>query len=132
MAQDSDLEKTEEATPKRIEKARGEGDVPRSKELATVSVLLVVLMGIWASGNQLTLALKTNMASSLSLPRNLVFEPNLLLVNIAHNLGELLWALLPLAGIVILVAVAAPVLLGGWIFSGKAFMPKFSKLNPLT
>lgn len=132
MAQDSDLEKTEEATPKRIEKAREEGDVPRSKELATVSVLLVVLMGIWASGNQLTLALKTNMAASLSLPRNLVFEPNLLLVNIAHNLGELLWALLPLAGIVILVAVAAPVLLGGWIFSGKAFMPKFSKLNPLT
>lgn len=132
MAEDSDLEKTEEATPKRIEKAREEGDVPRSKELATVSVLLVVLMGIWASGNQLTLALKTNMASSLSLPRNLVFEPNLLLVNIAHNLGELLWALLPLAGIVILVAVAAPVLLGGWIFSGKAFMPKFSKLNPLT
>lgn len=132
MAEDSDLEKTEEATPKRIEKAREEGDVPRSKELATVSVLLVVLMGIWASGNQLTLALKSNMAASLSLPRNLVFEPNLLLVNIAHNLGELLWALLPLAGIVILVAVAAPVLLGGWIFSGKAFMPKFSKLNPLT
>ena len=132
MAEDSDLEKTEEATPKRIEKAREEGDVPRSKELATVSVLLVVLMGIWASGNQLTLALKSNMAASLSLPRNLVFEPNLLLVNIAHNLGELLWALLPLAGIVILVAVAAPILLGGWIFSGKAFMPKFSKLNPLT
>lgn len=132
MAEDSDLEKTEEATPKRIEKAREEGDVPRSKELATVSVLLVVLMGIWASGNQLTLALKSNMAASLSLPRNLVFEPNLLLVNIAHNLGELLWALLPLAGIVILVAVAAPVLLGGWIFSGKAFMPKFSKLNPVT
>ncbi|MDP2246544.1 MAG: flagellar biosynthesis protein FlhB, partial [Nitrosomonadales bacterium] len=128
---DSDLEKTEQATPKRIEKAREEGDVPRSKELSTVSVLLVVLVGIWASGDHLTKALKTNMAAGLSLPRNLVFEPQLLLVNIAHNLGDLLWALLPLAGIVIFIALASPILLGGWMFSAKAFMPKFSKLNPL-
>src|SRR5690606_9794585 len=107
MAEDSDLEKTEEATPKRIEKAREEGDVPRSKELSTVSVLLVVLVGIWASGDHLTKALKTNMTAGLSLPRNLVFEPQLLLVNIAHNLGDLLWALLPLAGIVIFIALAS-------------------------
>ncbi|HPV32634.1 MAG TPA: EscU/YscU/HrcU family type III secretion system export apparatus switch protein, partial [Methylotenera sp.] len=31
MAEDSDLEKTEQATPKRIETAREEGDVPRSR-----------------------------------------------------------------------------------------------------
>jgi flagellar biosynthetic protein FlhB len=131
MAEDSDLEKTEQATPKRIQKAREDGDVPRSKELATVSVLLAVLMSIWASGNHLTQALKTNMAAGLSLPRNLVFEPTLLMVNIAHNIGDLLWALLPLAGIVIFIAIASPVLLGGWLFSAKAFMPKFGKLNPL-
>ncbi|CAG0999034.1 Flagellar biosynthetic protein FlhB [Methylophilaceae bacterium] len=132
MAEDSDLEKTEQATPKRIEKAREEGDVPRSKELATVSVLLTVLLAMWASGNHLTQALKTNMAAGLTLPRNLVFEPTLLLVNIAQHLGDLLWAFLPLIGLVLLVAIASPVLLGGWLFSAKALIPKFGKLNPIS
>lgn len=132
MAEDSDLEKTEQATPKRIEKAREDGDVPRSKELATVSVLLTMLVGIWASGAQLTQALKTNMAAGLSLPRNLVFEPGLLIVNISQNLGELLWAFLPLAGLVVFIAIASPVLLGGWNVSSKALIPKFNKLNPLS
>lgn len=132
MAEDSDLEKTEQATPKRIEKAREDGDVPRSKELATVSVLLTMLVGIWASGAQLTQALKTNMAAGLTLPRNLVFEPGLLIVNISQNLGELLWAFLPLAGLVVFIAIASPVLLGGWNVSSKALLPKFNKLNPLS
>lgn len=132
MAEDSDLEKTEQATPKRIEKAREDGDVPRSKELATVSVLLTMLVGIWASGAQLTQALKTNMAAGLTLPRNLVFEPGLLIVNISQNLGELLWAFLPLAGLVVFIAIASPVLLGGWNVSSKALIPKFNKLNPLS
>jgi len=132
MAEDSDLEKTEQATPKRIEKAREDGDVPRSKELATVSVLLTVLVGVWASGTQLTQALKTNMAAGLTLPRNLVFEPGLLIVSIVQNLMELLWAFLPLAGLVVFIAIASPVLLGGWNVSSKALIPKFNKLNPLS
>lgn len=132
MAEDSDLEKTEPATPKRIERAREDGDVPRSKELATVSVLLTMLVGIWASGTQLTQALKSNMAAGLTLPRNLVFEPDLLLVSIAQNLMELLWAFLPLVGLVVFIAIASPVLLGGWNVSSKALMPKFNKLNPLS
>lgn len=132
MAEDSDLEKTEPATPKRIERAREDGDVPRSKELATVSVLLTMLVGIWASGTQLTQALKSNMAAGLTLPRNLVFEPDLLLVSIAQNLMELLWAFLPLAVLVVFIAIASPVLLGGWNVSSKALMPKFNKLNPLS
>lgn len=132
MAEDSDLEKTEPATPKRIEKAREDGDVPRSKELATVSVLLTMLVGIWASGTQLTQALKSNMAAGLTLPRNRVFESDLLLVSIAQNLMELLWAFLPLAVLVVFIAIASPVLLGGWNVSSKALMPKFNKLNPLS
>lgn len=132
MAEDSDLEKTEQATPKRIEKAREDGDVPRSKELATVSVLLAMLVGIWATGTQLTQALKANMAASLTLTRDLVFEPGLLIVNISQNLGELLWAFLPLAGLVVFIAIASPVLIGGWNVSSKALIPQFNKLNPLS
>lgn len=40
MSEDSDAEKTEDASPRKIEKAREEGDVPRSRELATFTVLM--------------------------------------------------------------------------------------------
>ena len=38
MAEESDLERTEPATPKRIEKAREDGQVARSQELTTFAV----------------------------------------------------------------------------------------------
>ena len=39
MAEESDLEKTEPASPRRLEKAREEGNVARSRELATLVML---------------------------------------------------------------------------------------------
>lgn len=41
MAEESDLEKTEEATPRRLEKAREEGQVARSQELTTFALLMI-------------------------------------------------------------------------------------------
>jgi flagellar biosynthetic protein FlhB len=37
-----------------------------------------------------------------------------------------------LAGLVVFIAIASPVLLGGWNVSSKALIPKFNKLNPLS
>jgi flagellar biosynthetic protein FlhB len=42
-----------------------------------------------------------------------------------------LLACLPLAGIVMIVALASPVLVGGWLFSAQALGPNFMKLNPI-
>ncbi|MFW5723707.1 MAG: EscU/YscU/HrcU family type III secretion system export apparatus switch protein, partial [Halochromatium sp.] len=52
MAEDqgSDQEKTEEATPRRLEKAREEGQVPRSRELTTFVMLLAGVAGFWLGG----------------------------------------------------------------------------------
>jgi flagellar biosynthetic protein FlhB len=38
---------------------------------------------------------------------------------------------IPLIGIIMLTALASPLLIGGWLFSGKALGPNFGKLNPL-
>jgi flagellar biosynthetic protein FlhB len=40
MAEDSDLEKTEPASPRRLEQAREEGQVPQSRELSAFLVLM--------------------------------------------------------------------------------------------
>ncbi|MDP3087419.1 MAG: flagellar biosynthesis protein FlhB [Methylotenera sp.] len=131
MAEDSDLEKTEQASPKRLEKAREEGDVPRSRELATVSVLFTAGMCMLTMGDHLNQALKDSMRGGLDFDRAVAFDPIVLLMKTADNVYSLLLAFAPFALIIIIVAVAAPILIGGWVFSGKAFVPQFSRLNPM-
>jgi len=132
VAEDSDLEKTESASPRRLEQAREEGDVPRSRELATCTVLLAAGLGFWFSGESLIRRLNHMLASGLSLEREHAFDFNLLLMHIVPALSDVLIGLAPLAIILLLVALGSPLLIGGWLFSTKALQPNFSRLNPLS
>lgn len=131
MADDSDLERTEPASPRRLEQAREEGDVPRSRELATCTVLLAAGVGIWVLGDYMMRPLQRLLVAGLSFERAQAFDPELLLAALAAGLGDVLIAFAPLAGLLILVAVCSPLLIGGWLFSTKALQPNFGKLNPL-
>lgn len=51
MAEDSDLEKTEDPTSRRIEQAREQGQVPHSRELGTFLVLIVAGSSFWMMGS---------------------------------------------------------------------------------
>ena len=58
MAEDSDLEKTEDPSPRRLEQAREEGQVPQSRELSTFLVTMtgaatLLLLGGWMAGRVL-------------------------------------------------------------------------------
>ena len=132
MADDSDAEKTESASPKRLEDARKEGDVPRSRELATFSVLMTAGCGLWFMGKPLVRELHRVMVSGLTLPREQVFDSNVLILRITSDIAQVMLACLPLAAAIMFMAIASPLMIGGFLFSSKAFMPKFSKLNPAT
>lgn len=131
MAEDSDLEKTEQASPQRLEKAREEGDVPRSRELATFTGLLAAGTGIWMSGDHLVRQLETMLISFMSFERARAFDFSLLYAKLAQNLVDILLAFAPLAGLLIAVALLSPALIGGWLFSTKALVPNFSRMNPI-
>jgi flagellar biosynthesis protein FlhB len=131
MAEESDLEKTEEASPKRLEKAREEGDVPRSRELAACAVLFAAGLSLMMLQQPLNTALKDSLRSGLQFDRTMAFDPVLLLMKSSHTVMDLLIAFAPLALILLAVAIASPVLVGGWVFSNKAYMPQFGRLNPL-
>lgn len=47
MSEDSDLEKTEPASARRLEQAREEGDVPQSRELVSFVLLATGALGLW-------------------------------------------------------------------------------------
>lgn len=129
--QDSDQEKTEEATPRRLEKSREEGQVARSRELTTFMLLLGGVAGLWSMGSMLYDQLGLVMEQAFLFERRHALETTPMLAH-ALNLGQrTLHALLPLFLLLTVVALVAPALLGGWLVSAKSLRPQLSKLNPL-
>ncbi|MFD1121254.1 flagellar biosynthesis protein FlhB [Methylophilus flavus] len=130
-ADDSDMEKTEDASPKRLEKAREDGDIPRSRELAACAVLFTSGMAIMMLGKPMGEALKDVLRQGLRFDQAMAFEPALLITHLLKVVEQVMWAFLPLAVIIVAVAVASPILVGGWVMSQKSLMPNFGKLNPI-
>jgi flagellar biosynthetic protein FlhB len=131
MAEDSDAERTEPASEKRLRQAREDGDIPRSREVATFTVLMTAGAGMWMLGGGLVNTLSSVLERGLSLDREQIYNPNVLVERILADVVRVLLACLPLAGAVMLMMLAAPLLIGGWNFSAKAFTPNFGKLNPM-
>jgi flagellar biosynthetic protein FlhB len=130
MSDESDAEKTEPASQKRIDDARKEGDVPRSRELATFTVLMTAGVALWVFGSSLIRQLSATLVSGLSLDREQIYNPDVLINRVTTDIGSVLLACLPLAIAIMAVALASPLLIGGWLFTAKSFMPNFGKLNP--
>jgi len=82
-------------------------------------------------GDHLNHALKTSLSGGLHFDRSMAFDPMVLLMKMSDNIYTLLLAFAPLALILLAVAIGSPILIGGWIFSGKAFVPQFGRLNPM-
>ncbi|MBY0241065.1 MAG: flagellar type III secretion system protein FlhB [Burkholderiaceae bacterium] len=132
MAEESESEKTEPASQKRLEQAREEGDVPRSREVATFTVLMTAGAGLWITGGGLVRDLSSAMVSGLALTPEQIYNPDVLLTRVGIDIGRVMLACLPLGLAVMFVALASPLLVGGWLFSGKAIGPNFMKLNPIS
>ncbi len=132
MADDSsDQEKTEAATPRRIEKAREDGQVARSRELTTFMLLLGGIAGLWGMGGVLYDQLGSVMEQAFLFERQHAFDAAAMLAHF-WVLGErTLFALLPLFLLMTILALVAPSLLGGLLISAKSLQPQLSKLNPI-
>ena len=131
MSEDSDAEKTEAASPKRLEQAREKGDVPRSREAATFTVLMASGCCLWFAGDAIVRRLTAVMVSGLTLDREQILNPNIMILRIASDVTSVLLTCLPYAVAIMVVALASPLLVGGWLFSSQAFVPNFGKLNPI-
>ena len=131
MAEESDLEKTEPASPRRLEKALEEGQVARSRELGTFVMLSTGLGCLWASGDLMAEHLGSALRNGLQFERASAFDASHMMVQAGSTIVHALQALAPLLVAMMVAALVAPMLLGGWLLSGQSLMPKFSKLNPV-
>jgi flagellar biosynthetic protein FlhB len=130
MAESDGQERTEQATPKREQEAREKGQVPRSRELSTVAALLVAAGAMIAMGDSLTRALAAQMQKGLSLSREQVFDVTGMPAHFLAAVVEALWTFMPFFVLMMVVAIAASAVLGGWAFTAISF--KWEKLDPIT
>ncbi len=129
--QDSDLEKTESPSQRKLDKAREEGQVARSRELSTFMGLVAGGAGLWLMGEVLGQGLLRLLHNGLTLDRALAFNIDLVLPRLHELFMDILITFVPFLGLLLLVALFSPMLMSGWLFSPKALQPKFGKLNPM-
>ena len=129
--QHSAQEKTEEASQQKLRKSREDGQVSRSKDLSTTLSLLATLIALKFCVEYFYDGLKQGFALSFIDLRNSEIGLDDLPLVLGHHLVLFITTLLPLL-VTPLLVVLFSMIPGGWIFSSKNFMPKLSKLNPIT
>ncbi len=123
-------ERTEKATPKRLEEARKKGQVPRSTELSTAAVCIAAAVAIYTMGRMVAGEFADFMRDSLSVRPATAMAEDALWPALTTAGARALWIVLPILGATFCAALAAPIAIGGWNFSAGALVPQFSRLNP--
>lgn len=131
MAEDSDLERTEPASSRRIEQARAEGQVPQSRELAAFVVLATGVGAIWSLGTWMTQQARGIVSHGLVFDRKAAFDPGFMAVTFANLATEGLTMVAPIFLLTVAAALLTPFAFGGWVFSNKALTPDLSRMSPM-
>jgi len=131
MAEDSDLERTEPATGKRLEQARSSGNIPRSRELSTFAVTMSGIALIMNLGGKIADFIMDETRRVLTFDQGAATLPATMLQRLKEALFGVLWQLAPLFLGLFLVALFVPMLVGGWNLSLDALAPNFGKFNPV-
>ncbi len=131
MAEDSDVEKTEPASGRRLERAREEGNVPRSREVGAFLILLVSAGVFWFVGSWVMQRMMLVVQRSLIINDPSFRDPQFMMSRFSEASFGALVSMSPLFLAVVIAALASPYFLGSWNFSAKALVPDLNRLNPV-
>ena len=131
MAEESQDDKTEEPTARRLEKAKEDGQVLRSQDMTIAAVTGSVIASLYLGGFWMGPRFVDTFAEALTLPANYAFEANLATNRLSALSLDSFVTVIPVFALAIVAAIGSATALGGFVFSAKAFAPKASKLNPI-
>ncbi len=132
MAEESSQDKTEEPTAQRLSKAREEGQIARSQELAPAAMMVMATLFFTMMGQYLFNSMGSLFKSQLQFDRKITDKAELLPAIFGSAIVDGFVIVLPLIAIMAVIAALSTTLSGGLIFAPKLALPKFSKLNPMT
>lgn len=120
------------ASDKKLERARRDGTVPRSRDLSHFVAL--------GGGGALLVALaeplagwsRELLAAGLHFDAAMLARPQMMTAQLAELTLRMLWLVLPFGLLMLIAGLCSAVVSGGWNFTLKPLLPQLSRLNPLT
>ena len=132
MAADApDSHRTLPATPRKIERARAEGQVARSRDLGHFLALGAGMALLAAFAPELTRWLAQALAEALRFDVNQLSSAEAMGERLALLSRGMLLVLVPVGAIAMALALIAGLLCGGWNFTLQPLAPQWGKLDPL-
>jgi flagellar biosynthetic protein FlhB len=131
MAADSDMDKTEDPTSKKLSDAAEKGNIARSKDLATALVLVGSCVGLLLYGAELAHATLNVARRLFSLPERHVADPALMFTALKEALFIVTMPFLKLSLVIVLAGIIGNTVLGGFNFAWYSASFRFDRLDPL-
>ena len=132
MAENSSAEKTEDPTERKLRNAREEGQVARSVELPAAAVTIGAILTLFFMGGYWIKQMAEIFASGFKFDRKTLDNPDLMVTAFAHQIGEAFLLIVPVLLVTAVLAILSSGATGGYLFSLKSTLPKFSKLSLLS
>ena len=125
-------EKTEDPSQRRLDQAREQGQIPRSRELTNFATMMGGSVALIAISNSLVGRVSLILRNSLSFDPHRLEDPSSMTGFMGEAIVSGLLGILPIFGVLIGVILLASVVLGGWNFSPVAMVPDFTRMSPLS
>ncbi len=131
MAEETGQERTEEATPKKLRESREKGQVPRSKELNSMALLIAASGGFMLMGEKMLFGISELLINGLKISNIKQMDNTLLIDNLSAAALASVFVVAPLFALLLVVTMFTPLGIGGWSFSMEAMSFKFEKISPI-
>ncbi len=126
-------EKTEKPTPRKLRRAREQGQVPRSREMQAALVFLSVVMMLGFVYNKTLYTLVHLMVVWRDLPKEALLYPQETIYSAWKPVISLwVWTTALLGFVVLIVVVIANAVFGGFVLAWKRLIPRLDTLNPVS
>ncbi|MBL8325843.1 MAG: EscU/YscU/HrcU family type III secretion system export apparatus switch protein [Rubrivivax sp.] len=130
-AEDSHPNRTLPATPRKLERARRQGQVARSRDLGHFLALGAGVALLGAFSPELTRWLAQALAEALRFDVAQLAGPQAMVERLTGLAATMLLVLVPVGAVALALAVAAGLACGGWNFTLEPLAPRLDKLDPL-
>lgn len=128
---DTSQDKNLPASPRKLRKAREEGQVARSRDLGHFMVMLGSLGLMAGLAPRAIEWLRQGIGAALRFDHRVLESASSMHEQLSVFTLYLLWVVLPLGLLVIVMSMASNLMASGWVWSSKAMAPKFERVNPL-
>ncbi|MCA0404022.1 MAG: flagellar biosynthesis protein FlhB [Proteobacteria bacterium] len=131
MAENDSQEKTEQPSLKKLKEAKEKGQVARSKDFNATFILIFSCVALYVLGRGLVNDFSFLMKEAFIFDSSLLTTPVTGFYRLFNIVKQGLYAIAPMLIIIMFLSIAAPLLIGGWVFSMQSLQPKFSRMNPI-